>query len=121
MSVFKMAKTVLGSLVKKPATLMYPVIPREYGEKTRGHVANDIENCIFCGMCTRKCPSNALSINKEEKTWTINRLSCIQCNCCVEVCPKHCLHMENTYTPVATGSVREVYKDARVPDNTANN
>ena len=121
MPVFKMAKTILGSLVKKPATLMYPVVPRQYGDSTRGHVVSDIESCIFCGICVRKCPTNALSIDKEAKQWVINRMSCIQCSCCVEVCPKKCLLMENTYTTPATATVRDVYQSARVPDHPANN
>jgi ech hydrogenase subunit F len=119
MPVFKMAKTVLGSLLKKPATLMYPVIARQYGEKTRGHIVNDIDNCIFCGMCSRKCPAHAIEVNKAEKLWAIERLCCIQCNCCVEVCPKQCLNMENTYTSPAIGSIRDVFQDARVPDHPA--
>jgi len=121
MPVFKMAKTVLGSLVKKPATLMYPVIPREYGAITRGHISIAIEDCIFCGMCTRKCPTHALTVSKPEKTWDIERLRCIQCGCCTEVCPKKCLSMENTYTSPSTGSVRDVFQDARVPDHAADN
>ena len=56
---FKMAKTVLKSLFKKPATAMYPAVPREWTERTRGHVSIIEENCILCGICARKCPTNA--------------------------------------------------------------
>ena len=95
---FKFGKTILGSLGKKPATLMYPVVPREWEERTRGAVAIDGDNCIACGMCERACPTNAIEIDKEEGKWTIQRMQCIQCSACVDCCPKKCLTMENLYT-----------------------
>jgi len=49
-----------------------------------------------------KCPSGAICVRKEEKTWSIDRLRCIVCNCCVEACPVHCLAMETEYTPCVT-------------------
>ena len=54
---FKFGKTILGSIGKKPATLMYPVVPREWEERTRGSVSIDGDNCIACGMCASRCPA----------------------------------------------------------------
>ena len=95
---FKFGKTILGSIGKKPATLMYPVVPREWEERTRGSVSIDGDNCIACGMCERACPTNAIEIDKAEGKWTIQRMQCIQCSACVDCCPKKCLTMENLYT-----------------------
>lgn len=95
---FRFGKTIMGSVNKKPATLMYPVVPREWEERTRGAVGIDGENCIACGMCERACPTNAISIDKAEGKWTIERMQCIQCSGCVDCCPKNCLTMENLYT-----------------------
>ena len=95
---FKFGKTILGSIGKKPATLMYPVVPREWEERTRGSVSIDGDNCIACGMCERACPTNAIEIDKAEGKWTIQRMQCIQCSACVDCCPKNCLTMENLYT-----------------------
>jgi formate hydrogenlyase subunit 6/NADH:ubiquinone oxidoreductase subunit I len=50
----------------------------------------------------KKCPSGAICVRKEEKTWSIDRLKCVVCNCCVEVCPAHCLTMETSYFPCVT-------------------
>lgn len=121
MAVLKMSKTALKSLFTKPATKMYPVVPKEYKERTRGAIDIDIESCIFCGICSRKCPSNAIKVTKAEKTWEIERMRCVQCNCCVEVCPKKCLSMNNKYTEPNTEKVKDTFKDARVPDNTTDN
>ena len=95
---FKFGKTILGSIGKKPVTHMYPVVPREWEERTRGSVSIDGDNCIACGMCERACPTNAIEIDKAEGKWTIQRMQCIQCSACVDCCPKKCLTMENLYT-----------------------
>jgi formate hydrogenlyase subunit 6/NADH:ubiquinone oxidoreductase subunit I len=98
MAVLKLGKMVMGSLFKKPATLMYPVVPREWQERTRGHIDIAIEDCILCGICARKCPTKAITVAKDAQSWTIHRMQCIQCSCCVEVCPKKCLENKNAYT-----------------------
>lgn len=99
MTVFKMNKVVLPSLFRKPATRLYPTEAREYTDITKGHVAVDIDNCSFCTMCQKKCPTNAITVDKNERTWSIERMRCIQCLCCVWNCPKHCLAMDTRYTP----------------------
>ncbi|WP_400208419.1 4Fe-4S binding protein [Candidatus Methanomassiliicoccus intestinalis] len=110
MASFKMAKTVLKSLFKKPVTKMYPVVPREWEERTRGHVSIIKENCILCGICARKCPTDAISVDRKGKTWTIERMSCIQCSSCVEACPKDCLVMEQTYTSPDVHKISDTFE-----------
>ncbi len=112
MGVFKIGKMIMRSLFSKPATLMYPVIPRVYGEKTRGHIEVDMDACVLCGICSKKCPTNAIEVNRKAKEWSISRLQCIQCNCCVEYCPKNCLYMKNSYSPSTTVKERDVFKKA---------
>jgi len=77
---------------------MYPIRPREWTERTRGRIEIEIEDCIFCGICARKCPTDALVVDRDAKSWAIARMGCIQCSCCVEVCPKDCLINEAGYT-----------------------
>lgn len=98
MATFKIGKVVMKSLFKKPATLMYPVVPRQWEERTRGQISISEADCIACGICAKKCPANAITVDRNKSTWSIQRMQCIQCNCCVEVCPKSCLTMENQYT-----------------------
>ena len=88
----------MRSLFKKPATLMYPVIPRTWQERTRGSIDIDETTCILCGICSKKCPTNAITVSREQRTWAIERMQCIQCGSCVETCPKKCLLMNPLYT-----------------------
>lgn len=98
MSYFSFVKTELKNLFSKPATRLYPQQPRQYAERTRGHIENDMDVCILCGLCSKKCPTGAIAVDRTGKTWSINRFSCIQCGYCVESCPKKCLSMKQTYT-----------------------
>ena len=102
MGSFSIGKTVLKSLFKKPATLMYPVVPRVWQERTRGSIGLEEEKCILCGICSKKCPTHAIAVSREERTWVIERMLCIQCANCVEVCPKKCLFMLPEYTVPST-------------------
>jgi ech hydrogenase subunit F len=110
MSIMKFSKVVLKSLVSKPATLLYPIKKREFFERTRGHIDIEVDKCIFCGICVKRCPTNAINVERSEKLWAIERLRCIQCSSCVDNCPKKCLYMENEYTaPSTTGSVKDEF------------
>ncbi|MDH7509718.1 MAG: 4Fe-4S binding protein [Methanolinea sp.] len=102
MAFFEMAKTAIGTVLRKPATRRYPSVAPKSTPLTRGRVSIDPSRCISCGMCMKKCPSGAICVRKEEKTWSIDRLKCIVCNCCVEVCPVHCLTMDTSYFPCVT-------------------
>ncbi|HDS62641.1 MAG TPA: 4Fe-4S dicluster domain-containing protein [Methanofollis liminatans] len=102
MAYFEMAKTVLKSVIHGPSTIRYPAEPAKITPISRGHVTIDPSQCISCGMCMRKCPSDAICVSREEKTWEIDVLRCHVCNCCVEVCPVHCLTMETQYSSAVT-------------------
>ena len=65
MGVFSIGKIIAGSLFKKPSTLMYPVIPREWEERTRGAVSIDVDGCVLCGMCARACKFEAIKVQYE--------------------------------------------------------
>ncbi|MGN0316919.1 MAG: 4Fe-4S dicluster domain-containing protein [Lachnospira sp.] len=105
------SKTVLKNLFSKPATTAYPFKPKEYPERTRGHVENKIEDCITCGLCQKNCPPGAITVDRAAKTWTINRFDCVQCGYCVEKCPKKCLSIVPGYQePMAEKSVETLQK-----------
>jgi len=91
------SRTLIKSLVGKPATLMYPQQKRTYTDATRGKVENEIERCIFCRLCEKNCPTKALAVSKEKNEWEIDSLKCCLCKRCVEVCPVKCLIMDNVY------------------------
>ncbi|AHF10083.1 MULTISPECIES: 4Fe-4S binding protein [Dehalobacter] len=92
-------KTIMKSLFSKPATAMYPVIKNEFYPNTRGSIEMaKIENCSFCGICSKRCPATAIAVGKSDKKWEIDRTRCIVCNFCVQVCPKNCLNTQRSYT-----------------------
>ena len=88
MSIMDFSITALKNLFSKPATSQYPAVPKEYPERSRGHVEIDIDNCIMCGICSRKCMSGAIKVDRATKTWSIERMGCVQCQACVNACPK---------------------------------
>jgi len=95
MAIFKLGKVVMTSLFKKPATLMYPVIPRQWQERTRGHISIVEKDCILCSICSKRCPTHAITVDREGRTWTINRMDCVQCGSCaalvLTIAPKNVL------------------------------
>lgn len=104
MAFFTMAGSTLANLFKKPATRPYPEQPREYFALTRGQVVNAIDQCSFCGLCRRKCPTTAIRVERESRIWEIERLQCIACGNCCEACPKQCLSLNNHYAPPITAA-----------------
>lgn len=86
------------NLFSKPATRLYPTVPMELKKGARGQIQIDIESCIFCGICSRRCPTACIKVDRTEKVWEIERFGCLACGLCVEACPKKCLTMKEQYT-----------------------
>lgn len=103
MGVFKLAGMTLKSLVSPAPTRKYPHERREPFERTRGSIAmGNIKGCIFCSMCQRKCPANAITVDKASETWTYYPYKCVACGSCVRSCPKQVLVSCNEHPPVTT-------------------
>lgn len=97
-SIMKFTKFALKNLISKPVTKNYPAEERDYPARTRGSLQCKIEDCIFCGMCQRKCPSGAITVDRKARTWSVDRMGCVQCENCVNHCPKSCLKMDVHYS-----------------------
>ena len=110
MAFMDFTRTALKNLFSKPATRQYPQVPREYPARSRGHVEIDMETCILCGLCSRKCPSGAITVDRAAGTWSIDRMGCVQCADCTTGCPKHCLQMQPGYTPPGPKKLVDVYQ-----------
>ncbi len=106
MGMFKMGGMTLSALFGKAPTRMYPFEVREPFARTRGHVEmTDIKGCILCSICARKCPADAIVVDKAAESWTIFPEKCIACDSCVRACPKKVLAMDTHYSPVVTSKV----------------
>ena len=112
MTFLNFTKTVIKNLFSKPATLLYPTVPLKNKERTRGQIGIEISECIYCSICEKKCPTGAIKVVKDSKSWSIDRFDCIQCNCCVDVCPKKCLAMKNEYAKPGEVKTKDVFTNA---------
>ncbi|MEN2775789.1 4Fe-4S dicluster domain-containing protein [Acetivibrio clariflavus] len=120
MFAFNMTKSIFKNLFTKSPAARASLAKKEFKRNTRGKIDINIESCVFCGICQKKCPTGAISVNRTDKKWEIERLKCITCGYCVEACPKKCLSMGNEYSGPALSKDKEVFKNARVLDNATN-
>lgn len=102
--------TVLKNLFSKPVTINYPAEPMEYPKRSRGHIEIDIDDCILCGLCSRSCPSGALTVDRAAGKWNIDRFDCVQCGYCVEKCPKSCLSIVPGYQEPLPNKTVDVFE-----------
>jgi len=90
----KIARLLIQSLFRKPATINYPAQRSGMPKGFRGKLKFYPEKCIGCKLCMRDCPSGAIEIRKigENKFEAeINLGKCIYCGQCVYSCLKKAL------------------------------
>ena len=56
-----------------------------------GKPAQDPSKCVYCTICARKCPGEALTVDRAAKTWTLDEDKCVMCGTCADVCPKNAI------------------------------
>ena len=54
----------------------------------------DVTKCMYCSLCAKKCPQGALTVNRKELVWEVDKEKCIGCMVCALACPKKAIHME---------------------------
>jgi formate hydrogenlyase subunit 6/NADH:ubiquinone oxidoreductase subunit I len=109
MIILTMTKTVLKSFFRPSYTVKYPKVIKPFSDIYRGKISNNIEKCTLCRVCSIKCPTQALRVDKTTLEWEINQLACITCGYCVEVCPKKCLTMLNSYSSSVINKTESVF------------
>ena len=119
MPFFSFAGLVAKAAVSKPATRLYPFAKREPYAATRGHVTIAISTCNFCSLCAKKCPTDAIEVDRAGRVWRIDRLRCIQCRACVDACTKKSLGLDPHYSPAMTARDVEAFKGEAPPPKPA--
>ena len=109
MAYFEMSRLALKWALSKPPTSHYPFEPRRALAGSRGRLIFTKDNCVYCTVCAKKCPTGALVVNRAQKKWIIDRLRCINCGACVEGCPKKSLELQEMHGGAA------VTKDLEFP------
>ncbi len=104
----------------KKITIQYPEEMPKLPERFRGRLYIEFEKCIACGICTKTCPNDVLSledardeVTKKKKliSYTIDHQYCMFCNLCVENCPSNCLHFSHDFemSRYNRADIKEVY------------
>jgi ech hydrogenase subunit F len=109
MAYFEMSMLALKWAFKRPPTSRYPFEPRKTMEGSRGRLLFGRESCVYCTVCAKKCPTQAIVVDRARKRWGIDRLRCISCGYCVEVCPKDSLALEADHVGAAVTKDCEYY------------
>ena len=111
--------TTISHFLKKPATIRYPEVEREFSINWRGMHSlkrdeQGRERCTACGLCALSCPAEAITmiaaerkpeekdLYREEKyasVYEINMLRCIFCGLCEEACPKEAIYLDGPIVP----------------------
>ena len=68
-----------------------PVAPPQ--PRDDGKPVQDPSKCIYCTLCARNCPAGALTVDRKEKTWTLDEDLCVACGTCQGACPKDAIIM----------------------------
>jgi len=109
MPYFEMSRLALKWALTKPPTSRYPFEPRRPIPGSRGQLVFTKDNCVYCTVCAKKCPTGALLVNRAQKKWAIDRLRCISCGYCVDVCPKKSLSLSTQHGHPAVTKDREYH------------
>jgi NADH-quinone oxidoreductase subunit I len=122
-AVGKAMGVTLRNFFRKPVTVHYPDVKREYPDRFRGILAltydteTGEENCIGCRLCEYICPPQVIKVEMQKaekrnwaKTFTLELYACEFCELCVQVCPTDAIVMMKSFD-LATADRRELLLD----------
>jgi Ni,Fe-hydrogenase III small subunit/formate hydrogenlyase subunit 6/NADH:ubiquinone oxidoreductase subunit I len=83
----KMFKVVKKMIQYPRLTQDYPQKPLNNAHLFIGRPEIDLTKCTRCAECVKRCPSQAIVMDKASKEVSISYDKCIFCTLCEEVCP----------------------------------
>ena len=93
-----------------PAENPMPAVKAEEATVPDTHIRIEAEKCLFCGKCEHNCPADAISIDRRNRTWTIDREKCITCGVCADGCPAHCLTLADAWEAGEKKEMKSTYQ-----------
>lgn len=105
-----MIPNVISNLTHHPRTRLYPYEVRNLPARARGHIEFDMDKCILCGLCAKKCPADAIKVDRKEKTLTFSPLQCIVCGVCVQGCVKGAAELYEQWGSPVTARFNKIYQ-----------
>jgi len=69
-------------------------IREELSKPRTGEIVTDISACMACGVCVKKCPTQALKLEKDEIR--VDNDKCILCGQCDVLCPVNAIKLKTT-------------------------
>ena len=93
-----MLSDVIRSAWRKPVTRKYPFVVRPAPARLRGKLVWNPEKCTGCALCSKDCPSDAITLvvnDKQTKTFVMryNVDRCTFCAQCVVNCRFKCIEL----------------------------
>ena len=106
MRIAMMLSDVVRSAWRKPATRRYPYVIRPAPPRLRGKLIWNPEKCTGCGLCTKDCPSEAITLvvnDKQTKTFVMryDMDRCTFCAQCVQNCKFKCINLDSNQWELA--------------------
>ena len=68
-------------------------VPAAVQPRDDGKPVQDSSECVYCTLCAKKCPQEALAVDRAAKTWVLDDEKCIACGTCAGICPKKAIIM----------------------------
>ncbi len=72
-------------------------------------VPNNNDDCVYCGKCATRCPMEAISVNKETKSFAVEANDCLGCGVCAIACKKEALRLERVERSQPCADARDMH------------
>ncbi len=59
-----------------------------------GKPVPNLDLCVYCTLCAKKCPQEAIAVDRASKSWQLTEEKCVGCGLCASNCPKKCIEMK---------------------------
>lgn len=102
---------LLEAVLGKPATRLYPAQKRPPFPGSRGRLVFTTGRCNHCTLCAKKCPTDAIAVDRADKTWEVDYTRCIVCGNCVTACKQSALSLAPDYAGPVSADRKAAFRE----------